>query len=177
VGKSAGVFDQEKMLWLNAHYIKQETNASLAEKVFPFIKAKVPDADMTPEVVKLIAMLKERGKTLVEIASLAEFYFKEEIAYDQAAVTKFFNPASRENLARLRTELQGIEFTEAAIKPIFDRIIAEKAIKMVALAQPVRIALTGGTVSPGIFEVMSILGRDRTMKRLDAALKLMEKQG
>lgn len=172
VGKSAGVFNPEKFLWLNSHYLRARPLAQLAQDIVPFIEAKgYPVPQDRTWLERMIATLKERAKTLVEIVEQAHYYLSEDIIIDEKAANKFL---TREIAAPLNTLTQKLaaldEFTEAAIQKAFTETLDETRLPMGKLAQPVRIAVTGSTVSPGIHDVISILGKERTLRRLNAAL-------
>jgi glutamyl-tRNA synthetase len=172
-GKSAGIFNAEKLLWLNFHYLKQRHVEQLAREVRPFIEKRgwqVPDDQRWLE--RIVATLRERAKTLVELADFASFYLNDEVALDPKAAAKFLKPEIVQPLKLLSTELQALdgEFNEASIQAAFERVLAGFGMKLGQLAQPVRVALTGGTVSPGIFEVIAVLGRQRTAARLAHAI-------
>lgn len=172
VGKSLGVFNPEKLLWLNHHYIKVAKPDDMAKLVTPFLEAKgykvgAHDRAPLPNIVKTV---QERSKTLVEMADAAEFYFKEDIVYEENAAQKFLTPDMIEIFATLISRLDSIsEFKQTNIEAVFNGILNEKGLKLGRLAQPVRVALTGGTVSPGIFEVIENLGKDKTIRRLKKA--------
>lgn len=173
IGKSAGVFNPEKFLWLNAHYIKESDTQKLSGLVSPFLEAKGFDLSKGPRLKDVVSTLKERSKTILEMADFAEFYFREEIIYDEKASEKCLKPEMATVFESLLSRLQGIndaEFGHDWIEKAFNDLMAEKGMKLKDLAQPVRVALTGGTISPGIFEVMEVLGKDRTLKRLEKAL-------
>jgi glutamyl-tRNA synthetase len=176
-GKSAGIFNAEKLLWLNFHYLKQRPLAQLAREVRPFIEragyTKIPGDEAWLQ--KMIATLRERAKTLVELVDFAKFYLSDEIVIEPKAAAKFLKPEMAEPLAALASELETLEgdFNEAAIQAAFERVLGRFAMKLGQLAQPVRVALTGGTVSPGIYEVIAVLGRARTVLRLRRALELI----
>jgi glutamyl-tRNA synthetase len=172
VGKSAGVFNPEKFLWLNSHYLRARPLAQLAQDIVPFIEAKgYPVPQDRTWLERMIATLKERAKTLVEIVEQAHYYLSEDIIIDEKAASKFL---TREIAAPLNTLTQKLaaldEFTDAAIQKAFTETLDETRLAMGKLAQPVRIAVTGSTVSPGIHDVISILGKERTLRRLNAAL-------
>ena len=94
------------------------------------------------------------------------------IIYDSKATAKFFTAESAALLARLVQALEGLPtFDEAAIERVFQQLLTESGLKLGDIAQPARVALTGGTVSPGIHEVMAILGRERVLNRLRHALE------
>lgn len=176
-GKSAGVFNAEKLLWLNFHYMKERPLAQLAREAKPFIERagyRVPSDDAWLE--KMIATLRERAKTLVELVDFAKFYLSDEIEIEAKAAAKFLRPQIVEPLNALAGELESIagESSETAISEAFARVMERFGMKLGQLAQPVRVALTGGTVSPGIYEVIAVLGKERTVARLRDAIKKAE---
>ena len=173
VGKSAGVFNPEKLLWLNAHYIKESDNRKLGSLVEPFLEAKGFEISKGPNLEKVVVTLKERAKTVLEMADFAEFYYRDEVIYDEKAAEKFLTPETSSVLESLIAKLQPISddgFKHDGIEKAFKDITEEKGLKLKEIAQPVRVALTGSTISPGIFEVIEVLGRGETVKRLQRAI-------
>jgi glutamyl-tRNA synthetase len=172
VGKSAGVFNPEKFLWVNFQYLKAKPPSRLVEEVIPFIAAKgYPVPQDKAWLEKMVATLQERAKTLVELVDTAHYYLAEEIIFDEKAAKKFLTRESAAPIASLVQKLSALgDFTEAAIERAFTQTLEEHGLQMGALAQPVRVALTGGTVSPGIHDVIAVLGKERTIRRLQSAL-------
>ena len=171
-GKSPGVFNTDKLLWLNFHYLKARPVAQLAREVKPFIEQRgitIPGDDAWLE--KMVATLRERAKTLVELVDFASFYLNDRIEIEPKAAVKFLKPEILEPLTALASELDALsgDFTEAAVQSVFDGVLAKYEMKLGQLAQPVRVAITGGTVSPGIYEVIGVLGKRRSVERLRAA--------
>jgi glutamyl-tRNA synthetase len=171
-GKSAGIFNAEKLLWLNFHYLKERPLEQLAQEVKPFIAKrgwKVPSDDAW--LRKMAATLRERAKTLVELVDFASFYLNDEITIDAKAAAKFLKPEIAEPLKQLTVEIESLDgdFSEQSVQTRFESVLARFNMKLGQLAQPVRVALTGGTISPGIYEVIAVLGRERTVQRLRAA--------
>ncbi len=171
VQKSAAVFNPEKLLWMNAHYIKNGEPKRLAELLRPFVEQEGLGAAATnaPEgwMEKLVAALQERSKTLVEMAQAAAPYLQTDIPIEETAAEKFLTLAIAPSLAKLRDRFeQAADFSKPALEEIFKKLLEEDGLKMGQLAQPVRVALTGRTASPGLFEVIELLGRDRTLARL-----------
>ncbi len=165
------------MLWLNFHYLKQRPIPRLAAEVKPFIARRgwpIPGDDAWLE--KAVATLHERAKTLAELADFASFYLKDEIEIDSKAAAKFLKPEIAEPIRALARDLESIEgeFSEAPVQAVFESLLARFNLKLGQLAQPVRVALTGGAVSPGIYEVIAVLGKRRTVDRLNAAVRLIE---
>jgi glutamyl-tRNA synthetase len=170
VGKSAGIFNPEKLRAINGDHIKAREASKLVPLVFPFIKAMGYDIDEGEKVNKIIGSLKVRSKTLVEMADQAEFFFKEEIEYDEEAAKKFLRPEVIDIFEELIEGFKGMEImSEAEVESLFREVVERREIKLVKVAQPVRVALTGCTFSPGLFEVIDILGKAQTIKRLEEA--------
>ncbi|RLB07766.1 MAG: glutamate--tRNA ligase, partial [Deltaproteobacteria bacterium] len=176
IGKSASIFDPEKLLWLNSHYIKEYDLGKLAKLIVPFLKERnyqIPDQDY---LKRAIVTLQPRAKTLSEMADMMDFYLLEEIEYEPKAAKKFLKPSMIpvfEDLIRKLDKLD--EFTEQELEQIFRGTSEELGVKLGKIAQPVRVALTGRTASPGLFEVIDILGKKRTIRRLEAALEYMKR--
>ncbi len=177
VGKSPGIFNAEKLQWLNAHYLKEHSPAQIAQEVKPFLVQKgyaVPsDEDW---LAKAMATLQPRAKTLVEVADLARFYLSDTVTFDTKAVSKFLTPETSSLLEKAQGRMQTLSsWDEHALEEVFTQLVQEEQLKGLGqIAQPVRVALTGGTASPGLFEVMVVLGRERTLARLQHARTLVQ---
>jgi glutamyl-tRNA synthetase len=175
VGKAPSVFNPEKLLWLNHHYIQQADPARLAELLLDLLrKGNIVSAGMEPDIEwlkKLVKILTERSHTLVEMKTAAVPFIADEITMDEKAKTKHLTPDVVPLLSDLAVRLKAVEpFTHAEVEKVFNAIVAEKGIKLGKLAQPVRVALTGGTVSPGIYDVLEVMGKDKTIRRIEAAI-------
>ena len=176
VGKAAGVFNAEKLLDLNAWYIRNSSDDSLAQELVPFLQQQGFE-NLDQQIVKgAVTTLKERSKTLVEMAEKAGFYFQEEIIYEKKGDDKFLKPDVVELFEGLKERLEKAhEFNKESLEKIFAKFLEEKKIKLGKIAQPLRVALTGNTVSPGIFEVMEVLGKDKVLQRIDKAIAHIRK--
>jgi len=176
VGKSAGVFDIEKMLWLNAHYLHSLTATELAAAARPFIASvglPVPADDAW--LAKALATLQERARTLVDLVEQARFYLSDDVPIDSAAAAKFLTPEVAPTLKSLRDACAALApWTTATLQAAFQHVLQQHGLKLGKLAQPVRVAVTGTAASPGIFEVLDVLGRERTLARLDRALATIQ---
>lgn len=173
VGKSSAAFNPEKLLWLNAQYLRNRPLSQIAKDIAPYLTAEgyaVP-ADQS-WLEKMIESLRERAKSLVELVDAAHYFLKETIEIDERAGRKHLLPATKGILEELLTKLQKLEyFDQASVEQVFSEIVAGRGIKLGAIAQPVRVALTGSTVSPGIYELISILGRDVALGRIAAGIR------
>jgi glutamyl-tRNA synthetase len=112
-----------------------------------------------------------RAKTLVEIANAAKPYFAHGVSIDPAAAAKHLTAEGKANLAKARAHLEALEWAQKPLDGVVDTVAAETGAKKGAVAQPIRVAVTGGTVSPGIGETLVLLGREEALFRIDAALK------
>jgi len=172
VGRSAGVFNPDKLLWLNAHYIKTGDPERLAELLVPFLQERGIDHTVGPDLIAVIRTLLDRSRTMLEMADGTIFFYKADFEYDEKSLTKFLTPAAMQLCAELVERLKKAEdLSHDAIAALFDRLCAEKGIKMKDVAQPARYALTGGSASPGIYDVIGVLGRDETIRRIQRALE------
>jgi glutamyl-tRNA synthetase len=167
VGKSAGVFDLEKLSWVNSHYMKTLPLERLVVDVKPFLEARGHRELSDDWIGKMVATLRERARTLVELIELGSYYLAEEVAIDPKAGAKFLKPDSRPMLAELADRLSNVpQWDAASIQQAFERVMSERNLALGKIAQPVRVAVTGGSASPGIFEVLEVLGRERSLARL-----------
>lgn len=170
VGKSAGVFNPDKLLWLNAHYIKTGDPDRLAGLLLPFLAERGVKDPSVPGLAAVVKTLQERAKTMLELADGAVFYYTPEPVYDTEAVAKNVKPETAGYLQALVTALGTADFSHDAIEAAFKAVCAELGIKMGQIGPAVRIALSGGTVTPSIYEVMEVLGKEETCRRLSAAI-------
>lgn len=171
VQTSAAVFNPDKLLWLNAEYIKTSPPARVAQELRPLLE-KAGFAEhlqaVSPEwLAQLVVLVRERTKTLVEMVEWVTPYFGENVTFDEEAAKKFLTPAVVPVLGKVLARFERFPvFSRREWEESFKKVVEEEGIKMGQLAQPVRVALTGRAASPGLFEVMEILGRDRTLFRL-----------
>jgi glutamyl-tRNA synthetase len=171
VGKSAGVFNMEKLQDLNAWYIRESADDILAKDLIPFLE-KSGFKNLDKEKVKdVVATLKIRSKTLEDMAESARFYFEKDISYDEKADNKFLKPDILELLENLQARLEQTSvFDQEGLEKTFVAFLEANRIKLKKVAQPLRVALTGKTASPGIFEVMEVLGKEAVLERLGNAV-------
>jgi len=178
VGKAPSVFNPEKLVWLNHHYIQQADPARLAALVLDLLKkdgvvavGKEPDNEWLKKLVKILT---ERSHTLVEMKDGAIPFLIDEIVMDEKAKAKHMTPDVAPLLAELAVRLRSVEpFTHDELEKVFNGLVTEKGIKLGKLAQPVRVAMTGGTVSPGIYDVLEVMGKEKTIKRIEKAHHLI----
>jgi len=176
VASSGAVFDTTKLEWLSQHYLKTMDGGRLAELAEPFVRA----AGLTPPADRarfrgMLDTLRERAKTLVELVEQGRFYFEAPTAYEPKAAPKLLTPEGARRLGLLIERLEGTaEFTAPAIERVVRALTEELGLKLVDLAQLARLAVTGRTASPPIFDVLALLGRAEALARLRRARALGE---
>jgi glutamyl-tRNA synthetase len=177
VGKSAGIFDPVKLQALNADHIQAARPLEIAAHLKPFLQARGVTADDDAYLEALVPTLQPRSKTLAEMAEQAGFYFSDPVQLDEAAAKKFLKGNILEPLKQLRTRLAALDdYSQENLEQIFLGLMEAFELKLGKIAQPVRVALTGTSVSPGIFEIITVLGRQRVVSRLQAAIAYIEQR-
>jgi glutamyl-tRNA synthetase len=171
VGTTSGVWNPEKLLWLNQHYLKTLPAADIAARLVPFLEEKGFTVNGDPRLERIVLALRERTHTLVEMAQMASVYFSKGVTLDEKAATKHLTPEGRTALQAVREALGAVsdwtpEPLDAAIKSVAEKL----SLGMGKVAQPLRVAVTGTTVSPGIGETLTLIGKDESLARVDAAL-------
>ncbi len=179
IGKSASVFDPDKLTALNADHIRAASVTQLASRVHPFFEAKGYDAADDGYLAAVIGTLHTRSKTLVEMADGAHFYYRDDVRpYDEKAAKKFFKPEAARVLTLLAEQLDLLDdLAEKRQEGAFKQVMEATGLGFGKIAQPVRVALTGTAVSPGIFEVIEVLGKQRVLVRLKRATEFIEAMG
>lgn len=176
LGNSPSVFDIKKLEWLNAHYIKQSAPERLAALLPDFI-AEPDGLNLDPAyLASIVPLLQPRAKTLVEMADMARLFLvgAEALVYDEKAVADQLKPEARELLAALLPVYEApADYTDhKALEAATQAFLDERGLKFKAVAQPLRVALTGKTASPGLFETMCVLGKAESLARIKRALAL-----
>jgi glutamyl-tRNA synthetase len=177
VGSSASIFDMEKLRWLNGHYIRQKSPEELVEPLLPFLKAKGYPEKPVDYLARAIQTLQPRCATLAEMADAMDFYMLDEVAYDPKAAENFLTSETSVFLEEIIGAISKNEgrFEEKALEELFRRMAEERGVKLKVIAQAVRVALTGRTASPGLFEIMDILGKEVVINRLRKAVEYARK--
>jgi glutamyl-tRNA synthetase len=179
VGKSPAIFDMDKLLWLNGHYLKTLPEQTVAERLIPFLEEIGIRMDQNEKdiLISVVKNLKERAKTLKEMASMARFFFTDDFEYDEKAREKFLTVDTMPILDSFLHGLKNIDFLdENEQKKLIEGMVKTFSKKVVEIIQPIRVALSGKTVSPGIFEVIAILGKESVEQRIERAIKFIKEQ-
>jgi glutamyl-tRNA synthetase len=176
VHRASAQADAGKLAWLSQHYLKTLPRPALMAELTPFLEtAAGHPVAVGPDLERLIDLLRERSHTLVEMASLARFFLVEELEYDPKATEKHLRPEIEAPLRALHDALAALgDWSAPRIEESFETVRAAHGdLPLGKLAQPVRVAITGGAVSPPIFDTLEVLGRARSLGRIEAALRTL----
>ncbi len=181
VSKHAAIYDVKKLTWINAQYLSNLPIERVVEVALPFYQARnlVSDHPSTPEmgyVTRVIDAVRTRIHTLVELADASASFFTEDYPYDEKGVRKHFTKDGvAEILARGRAALARVEsFTLEETEKAYREVIEEMGISGGALIHPTRLALSGRTVGPGLFDIIVTLGQGKCLARLDRAIEFVK---
>lgn len=171
---SAASFDPEKLLWLNQHYIKTDNPDELAKHLQSHCSQLKIETTQGPPLTDIVKIQAERAKTLIEMAEKSRYFFGESLDFDDKAVRKNLKPSIREPLTNLCERLEQLEQWNAeAIHQIIHVVAEQYELKLGKIAQPLRVAVTGGTVSPPIDVTVDLIGKKRSIDRIKQALTLI----
>jgi glutamyl-tRNA synthetase len=168
IGRSAGVFDPQKLLDINGDHIRAAKVEDLLDGFRTFAsKQGLATKDDTFDLA-VIETLKIRAKTLEEMAQKAAFYYTDKVDYEQKASEKFLTPQNRPVLEAVVEALDGLDVSDLkAQEAAFEKVMEKTGLGFGKIAQPVRVALTGSTASPGLFEMIAVLGGETTIRRIN----------
>lgn len=177
VNKSAATINPEKLLWLNQHYLKNGDVQRLSQLFSHYLQAISLDTFNGPPVEAVFVVQREREKTLRDMAEQSWYFYKDIDQYDEAAAEKHFQIEILEPLSRFRDLLVSlVDWNREAIHAAITEAAGICGVKLGKLAQPVRVAVTGGTVSPSIDVTLELIGRERTLARLQHALEYIRRK-
>ncbi|OPX86343.1 MAG: Glutamate--tRNA ligase 2 [Pelotomaculum sp. PtaB.Bin104] len=181
VGKTAAIYDLNKLTWINGHYLNEADLTLITGLVIPLLKERglVPE-EITPHfyyyIMEVVGTVRTRVKTINEIADAATYFFSDDFDYDSKGVAKYFDkPGAAHLLRQARQALEqlesfGMDNTEATYRELAENL----GIKAAELIHPTRLALSGRTMTPGLFDVMVTLGKEKSLERLDRAIAFIE---
>ncbi len=177
VNRAASAFDPQKLLWLNQHYLKHSDPAHVAHQLSWHMGRLGLDPTQGPELSEVVVALRERAKTLVEMAQASMIFYQDITGYDTKAATQL-TPAILETLNDLHAQLQALTpWTTESLHALVSAVAEAHQLALGKLAQPLRAAVTGKTASPPIDVTLQLLGRERTLQRIGRALDYIRQQG
>ena len=180
ISKNPAVFDETKLVWMNAQYINEVSDDRLLEAIAPFIvEVRLADStfieDNRDYLYRCFTLMRERMKKLTDFVEQGAYYFNDPENYDEKAVRKHWKKEGvNERLRKLAEELDGLSDWRAEnMEPVVRELAERFEVGLGKVLQPARLALTGSAASPGMFELMEVLGRERTLRRLKMAVEFV----
>jgi glutamyl-tRNA synthetase len=171
VSKTPAIFDMVKLEWLNAHYIKTSSPEKIIELCMPFLETAYPGLNKN-YAAKVIKCLQDRMKKITDIVPLSEYFFKDDYSKDQKTQEKYLSSQTEKDndiRTKLIDSLMKIQqFNKESIEPEFKGLAEKENIKLGEIIHPTRALLTGRSESPGIYDVMEVLGKEKVLNRLKA---------
>ena len=175
VNQSASSFNPEKLLWLNQQHIIATSADKLGEALMPFLVKAGLDPTEGPDPAHIAEGFHERAETLLHMASSARYCYEDFAVIDDKSVKKHLRPVILEPLIAAKDRLASLEhWGQTAIHEVIEEVAADYDIKMGKLGQPIRVAVTSGPVSPPIDVTLWLVGQERTVRRLEHAIELIE---
>ncbi len=171
VHSSAATFDPQKLLWLNQHYIKTSAPEHVAHHLGYHLGRLNVDPTRGPDLIEIVKVQRERAKTLAEMAQNSAFFYKDLEAYDEKDAAAHLRPETEPVLRELRERLAALTlWTAEAIHGVVTGVAEARHLKLGKVAQPVRVVIAGRAVSPPIDVTLALVGRERTLQRLDVGI-------
>lgn len=181
MSKKAAVYDVKKLTWLNGQYLSSLPLREIADASVPFFKkAGLIDDNYLPAHQEyfdhLVDVVRVRVKTLEEVADASAYFFKDVESYDEKGAAKFFKPEAAELLQKCYDALVALEvFDLKTTEDAYNKLAEDLGLSLGKVIHPTRLALTGRTFSPGMFDVMVLLGKEKTLARLQQAIAYIKK--
>jgi glutamyl-tRNA synthetase len=173
VNKSASTFNSDKLDWLNQHYIQHGDPKHIARLLSPQMGHLDIDPAQGPDLVDVVSAQGARAKTLVDLAEISAFCYRDFEAFDEAAAKKHLRPVARDGLSRMRAALEMLaleDWEPETLHHVVERVAGELGVNMGKVAQPLRVAVVGRAASPGIDITLQLVGKEATLRRIDKAL-------
>jgi len=182
VGKSSAVFDPQKLEWMNGEYIRKIEPKKLASLFVPYLRKKgLIEGEISSQtkemIVKIASLEQERIKVLSQITDLAEFFFKRDFKYEPKAVEKRLKKSYVPSLLKeIKKRIEKISpFTRKNLEETIRSLSKELSLSTGEVFHPLRVALTGKTKGPGLFELAEVMGKDEVLRRIEQTLKMIKK--
>ncbi|MCB2264245.1 MAG: glutamate--tRNA ligase [Candidatus Thiosymbion ectosymbiont of Robbea hypermnestra] len=179
VNKAAAGFDTDKLAWLNQHYIQHGDPRRIAHLLSPHMGRLGIDPAPAPDLAEVVVAQQARAKTLVELAVISAFVYRDCDDYEETAAKRHLRPAARGVLERLREEFELLaldDWEPVTLAHTVEQVAREAEIKLGKVAQPLRVALVGRAASPGIDVTLHLVGKTATLRRIDKALAFIRER-
>ena len=167
LNRSPAALNPEKLLWLNQHYIREGSNAGLGHILTQQLQSRGVVVTACPSIEEVVAVQKERAKTMAEMAEKSRCFYEQEWLIDQVEAHKVFNKEIRPAFEYMMQQFEALtEWHPASIHNVIAQASEQSQQKLGKIAQPLRLAVTGATVSPSIDVTLYLLGRDKVVSRI-----------
>ena len=177
VNRAASAFDVDKLKWLNQHYIKEADSTRLTDLLLEKLTLAKLEVSAGPPVEKVVTALRERAQTIDEFLEKSRYFYSEISGYEEGAAKKHLRPVAEGLLVDIRARFESIQtWTASAIHEALEACVAAQDSKLGKIAQPLRVAVSGTAATPPIDETLELVGKVRTLSRIDAALAFIEKR-
>jgi len=177
VNRAASAFDLDKLNWLNQHYIKAASTEQLVSLFMECLDQRGIDITEGPDPVDVVEALRERAQTLQEMADRSEYFYRDFEDYDAGAAQKHLRPVARSMLENVRDRLEEMSgWTAEGIHQQVNATVSEAGSKLGKLAQPLRVAVSGTAATPPIDQTLLLVGRERTLGRINRALAFIDRR-
>ncbi len=175
VNRAASAFDLDKLKWLNQHYIKEADATRLAPLLADALETRGVDISAGPPVEQVAQVLRERAQTIEELVDKSLYFYEDFESYDEGAAKKHLRPVAQDLLVDVRARLAELaQWQGAAIHQCLEECVSAQDSKLGKIAQPLRVAVSGTAATPGIDVTLELVGRERTLTRIDRALTFIE---
>jgi glutamyl-tRNA synthetase len=179
VNRAASSFNRDKLDWLNQHYIQHADPARISHLLRPQMGNLGIDPSAGADLTAVVRAQAARAKTLVELARISEFVYRDFEEYDEVAAKKHLRPVARGPLERLRAALDMLaleDWEPATLEHAVSGVAEELGLKLGKVAQPLRVAVVGRAASPGIDVTLQLVGKEATLRRIDRALEYIRQR-
>jgi len=177
VSRSAARFDPQKLLWVNHQHMQIAPADTLAPLLHEQLEIQGLDPENGPPLVQTIEALRERSQTMLEMAERAHCYYEEYEAFDEKSAKAHLRPVARDALTALKAALTDVvDWSEQASEAAVNAVAEQLELKLGKVAQPLRVALTGRSASPGIGTTLLLVGKERTLARIDRAIAFIDER-
>lgn len=180
VSRNPAIYDTDKLTWINGHYLRELPLDEIVEKALPFLKARGWLRSSAPEATeyarKVVDTVRDRVKTLAEVADASEYFFNEVASYEEKGIRKYFR--NQETLVALKVVSERLEqvplLTKENAEHICRQVAEELGISAGKIIHPIRLAVSGRTMGPGLFDILELLGQERVVSRIKKAITYIE---
>lgn len=179
VGKEGARYDEKKFMHVQAHHLRQLPAADLVAGALPFVRERGLAIEPSDARLPMAAeAVRQRASTFEDVANMVDYFFRDPPEFEEKAVRKFFKPKFREALTRYRETLSAVDaFEPTALESATEAFMETHGYTFKDFAQPVRVCLSGRSATPGLYEVMEVLGKTRCLERLDKGIEEIDKLG